>query len=56
VVSLDVVDSPADEVVVEPVVDAAVVVDADGVHAPKTSAKRRKRRRRGLTRTRLPVP
>jgi hypothetical protein len=40
VVSLDVVDSPADEVVVEPVVAAAVVVEADGVHAHRTSATR----------------
>jgi hypothetical protein len=55
VVSVDVVDSPDDEVVVEPVV-AAVVVEADGVHAHSTSATRATNRRRGLTGIRLPAP
>jgi hypothetical protein len=56
VVSLDVVDSTAGEVVVEPVVEAAVVVDADEVHAPRTSAATATNRRRGLTQIRLPAP
>jgi hypothetical protein len=51
-----VVDSPADEVVVEPVVEADVVVDADGVQAHRTSAMRATRMRGGLTEIRLPVP
>jgi hypothetical protein len=50
-----VVDSAAEEVVVEPVVDASVVVDVDEVHAPRTSAATATRRRRGLTGIRLPA-
>src|SRR5687768_17523047 len=56
VVSLDVVDSGANEVVVEPVVAVMVVVDAEGVHAHRTNARRPTSRRRGLTPVRLPVP
>jgi hypothetical protein len=51
-----VVDSTVDEVVVEPVVEAAVVVDADEVHAPRMSATRATRGRRGITAIRLPAP